>query len=55
MALTLDEAALLLEREDVYWSNEQLPLLTLLSTLTGALGLGARFLVQGHPRACGPN
>jgi len=51
MGLTLDESALLLELEDVYWSREGL--LSVQITLTvmallGALGLGLRFLRQGE-------
>jgi len=51
MGLTLDESALLLELEDVYWSREGL--LSVQITLTvmallGALALGLRFLRQGE-------
>jgi hypothetical protein len=51
MGLTLDESALLLELEDVYWSPEGL--LSVQVTLTviavlGALALGLRFLRQGE-------
>src|SRR4051812_36068926 len=51
MALTLDESALLLELEDVYWTREgmlslQVTLAT--SALIGALALGVRFLRRGE-------
>jgi hypothetical protein len=51
MGLTLDESALLLELDDVYWSPEGL--LSVQVTLTviavlGALALGLRFLRQGE-------
>ena len=51
MGLTLDESALLLEFEDVYWTNEGL--LSVQITLTvvamlGALALGLRFLRRGE-------
>jgi hypothetical protein len=51
MGLTLDESALLLELEDVYWSREGL--LSVQITLTvmamlGALALGLRFLRRGE-------
>jgi hypothetical protein len=51
MGLTLDESALLLELEDVYWSREGL--LSVQITLAaiavlGALALGLRFLRQGE-------
>jgi hypothetical protein len=51
MGLTLDESALLLEREDVYWTREGL--LSVQITLTvmamlGALALGLRFLKRGE-------
>jgi hypothetical protein len=51
MGLTLDESALLLDLEDVYWSREGL--LSVQITLTviamlGALALGLRFLRRGE-------
>jgi len=51
MGLTLDESALLLELEDVYWTREGL--LSVQITLTvvamlGALALGLRFLRRGE-------
>jgi hypothetical protein len=51
MALTFDEAALLVELEDVYWSEEgvlsvQVTLGTL--ALLGALGVGARIMRRGE-------
>jgi len=51
MGLTLDESALLLELEDVYWSREGLLsvqiTLAVISVL-GALALGLRFLRRGE-------
>jgi hypothetical protein len=51
MGLTLDESALLLELEDVYWRREGLLsvqiTLTVISLL-GALALGLRFLRRGE-------
>ena len=62
MGLTLDESALLLDLEDVYWSREGL--LSVQITLTviamlGALALGLRFLRRGEqlvlePRPASP-
>jgi hypothetical protein len=51
MGLTLDESALLLELEDVYWSEEgmlsvQIGLAT--TAMLGAAALGLRFLRQGE-------
>ena len=51
MGLTLDESALLLDLEDVYWRREGL--LSVQITLTaiallGALALGLRFLRRGE-------
>lgn len=51
MGLTLDESAMLLELEDVYWTREGL--LSVQITLTvvamlGALALGLRFLKRGE-------
>jgi len=51
MGLTLDESALLLELEDVYWSERgivsvQVGLVT--TALMGALALGLRFLRRGE-------
>ena len=51
MGLTLDESALLLELEDVYWSPEGLlgVQITLAATaLIGALTLGVRFIRRGE-------
>ena len=51
MGLTLDESALLLELEDVYWSEEGLlsvQITLAVIALLGALGLGVRFLRQGE-------
>ena len=51
MGLTLDESALLLELEDVYWSREGLVSVQIALTviaMLGALALGLRFLRRGE-------
>jgi hypothetical protein len=51
MGLTLDESALLLQLEDVYWSEEGLlsvQITLAVIALLGALGLGVRFLRRGE-------
>jgi hypothetical protein len=51
MGLTLDESALLLELEDVYWSREGLlgvQISLAVAALIGALSLGVRFLRRGE-------
>ena len=51
MGLTLDESALLLELEDVYWSEEGLlsvQITLAVAALMGAVGLGLRFLRRGE-------
>jgi hypothetical protein len=51
MGLTLDESALLLELEDVYWSREGLLSVQIALTviaLLGAVALGLRFLRRGE-------
>ena len=51
MGLTLDESALLLELEDVYWSPEGLlgvQITLAVVALTGALSLGLRFARRGE-------
>jgi hypothetical protein len=51
MGLTLDESALLLELEDVYWSEEGLlsvQITLAVIALIGALGLGVRFVRRGE-------
>jgi hypothetical protein len=51
MGLTLDESALLLELEDVYWTEEGLlsvQITLAVIALLGALGLGVRFLRRGE-------
>jgi hypothetical protein len=53
VGMTLDEAALLLEREDLYWNNEQLPLLEAGAALGGASILAARFVRCGESLAEG--
>lgn len=58
MGLTLDESALLLELEDVYWTKKGLlsvQITLAVISLIGALALGLRFLRRGEdlvlPRA----
>ena len=51
MGLTLDESALLLELEDVYWTREGLlsvQITLAVMSLLGALALGLRFLRRGE-------
>jgi hypothetical protein len=51
MGLTLDESALLLELEDVYWSREGLlsvQITLAVMAVLGALALGLRFLRRGE-------
>jgi hypothetical protein len=51
MGLTLDESALLLQLEDVYWTEEGLlsvQITLAVIALLGALGLGVRFLRRGE-------
>jgi hypothetical protein len=51
MGLTLDESALLLELEDVYWSPEGLlgvQITLAVAALIGAVGLGVRFIRRGE-------
>jgi hypothetical protein len=51
MGLTLDESALLLELDDVYWSREGLVSVQITLTviaMLGALALGLRFLRRGE-------
>jgi hypothetical protein len=51
MGLTLDESALLLELEDVYWTREGLvgvQIALAATALMGALALGVRFLRRGE-------
>jgi hypothetical protein len=51
MGLTLDESALLLELEDVYWSREGLlsvQITLAVMAVLGALALGLRFLWRGE-------
>ena len=51
MGLTLDESALLLELEDVYWTDEGLlsvQITLAVAALMGAVGLGLRFLRGGE-------
>jgi hypothetical protein len=58
MGLTLDESALLLELEDVYWSREGLVSVQITLTviaLLGALALGLRFLRRGEQLVLDPH
>jgi hypothetical protein len=51
MGLTLDESALLLELEDVYWNREGLlgvQISLAVAALIGALSLGVRFIRRGE-------
>jgi hypothetical protein len=51
MGLTLDESALLLDLEDVYWSREGLlsvQITLAVMAMLGALALGLRFLWRGE-------
>jgi hypothetical protein len=51
MGLTLDESALLLELEDVYWSPDGLlgvQITLAVAALIGAVGLGVRFIRRGE-------
>jgi hypothetical protein len=51
MGLTLDESALLLELEDVYWSPEGVlgvQISLAVAALIGAVGLGVRFIRRGE-------
>jgi hypothetical protein len=51
MGLTLDESALLLELEDVYWSREGIlgvQISLAVAALIGALSLGVRFIRRGE-------
>jgi hypothetical protein len=51
MGLTLDESALLLELEDVYWSREGLlsvQITLAVMAMLGALALGLRLLWRGE-------
>jgi hypothetical protein len=57
MGLTMDEAALLLELEDVYWTEEGLLSVQIASGLVGLLGalaIGLRFLRRGEERVLRP-
>jgi hypothetical protein len=51
MGLTLDESALLLELEDVYWTREGLlsvQITLAVMAMLGSLALGLRFLRRGE-------
>jgi hypothetical protein len=58
MGLTMDEAALLLELDDVYWTEEGLLSVQIASglvALMGALAIGLRFLQRGEQRVLPTN
>ena len=55
MGLTMDEAALLLDLEDVYWTRQGLLSVQVSLGVTAALAatiLGFRMLSRGEERAC---
>jgi hypothetical protein len=57
MGMTMDEAALLLELDDVYWTEEGLlgvQIGAALVALLGALAIGLRFLRRGEARRLPP-
>jgi hypothetical protein len=57
MGLTLDESALLLDLEDVYWSREGLlsvQITLAVMAMLGALALGLRFLRRGEELVLAP-
>lgn len=57
MGLTLDESALLLELDDVYWSKDGLlsvQITMAVTALLGALLLAARFIRRGEPIVLDP-
>jgi hypothetical protein len=57
MGMTLDESALLLELEDVYWTREGLlgvQITLAVTALIGALALGLRFLRRGEELVLAP-
>jgi hypothetical protein len=58
MGLTLDESALLLELDDVYWSEEGLlsvQITLAVMAMLGALALGLRFLRRGEQLVLEPS
>jgi hypothetical protein len=58
MGMTMDEAALLLELDDVYWTEEGLLSVQIgagLVALLGALAVGLRFLQRGERRVLSAN
>jgi hypothetical protein len=58
MGLTLDESALLLELEDVYWTREGLlsvQITLAVMAMLGALALGLRFLRRGEELVLAPD
>lgn len=57
MGMTMDEAALLLELDDVYWTEEGLLGVQIgagLVGLLGALAIGVRFLSRGEQQVLAP-
>ena len=57
MGLTLDESALLLELEDVYWTREGLlsvQITLAVTALLASLALGLRFLRRGEEAVLPP-
>jgi hypothetical protein len=57
MGMTMDESALLLELDDVYWTEEGLVSVQITSglvALLGALAIGLRFLRRGEERVLPP-
>jgi hypothetical protein len=56
MGMTMDEAALLLELDDVYWTEEGLLGVQIgLVALLGALAIGMRFIQRGEQRVLPPH
>jgi hypothetical protein len=47
VAVVLDEIALVVEDEDVYWNREWVPMAEALAALSGVLAYAARFLNRG--------
>lgn len=58
MGLTMDESALLLELDDVYWTQRGLVSVQItlgMIALLGALAIGLRFLQRGEAEVLGPD
>jgi hypothetical protein len=47
IAVALDEIALVVEDQDVYWNREWVPMAKGLAAMTGAVALAGRFLQRG--------